>query len=197
MKRLATLICALGMVLYLGNVATYAQTTDRAPTVNRVPVQRDTDRRDVPRRDTDRRDVPRADRTDVPQRDTNRDVPRRDTRPASDARPDLNGRDRDFSPVLRERVAHLLPPDVDIHNAISGFKNADQFLAALHVSKNLNIPFLALKEKLVGPNPVSLGQAIQQLKPDLPEAAIRKEIDKATKESIAMRKATDKAADAK
>ena len=197
MKRLATLICALGMVLYLGNIATYAQTTDRAPTVTRVP-QRDTDRRDVPRRDTDRRDVPRIDRTDVPQRDTNRDVPRRDTRRASDARPDLNdGRSRDFSPVLRERVAHLLPPDVDIHNAISGFKNADQFLAALHVSKNLNIPFLALKEKLVGPNPVSLGQAIQQLKPDLPEAAIRKEIDKATKESIAMRKASDKAADAK
>jgi len=34
----------------------------------------------------------------------------------------------------------LLPPGTDLKTAESGFKSHGQFIAALHVSKNLNIP---------------------------------------------------------
>ena len=37
-------------------------------------------------------------------------------------------------------------------------------MAAVHVSHNLNIPFTALKAKMTGKTPLSLGQAIQTLK---------------------------------
>jgi hypothetical protein len=49
----------------------------------------------------------------------------------------------------------------------SGFKNFGQFMAAVHVSHNLGIPFSDLQAKMMGPNAVSLGKAIQELKPDV------------------------------
>jgi hypothetical protein len=59
--------------------------------------------------------------------------------------------------------------------ATAGFKNFGQFVAAMNVSRNLNIPFSQLKAAMTGTNLVgiptgtgttsSLGQAIQQLKP--------------------------------
>lgn len=48
----------------------------------------------------------------------------------------------------------------------SGFKNFGQFVAAVHVSHNLGIPFPELQAKMTGSNAVSLGKAIQELKPD-------------------------------
>ena len=48
----------------------------------------------------------------------------------------------------------------------SGFKNFGQFVAAVHVSHNLDIPFADLQAKMIGDNAVSLGKAIQELKPD-------------------------------
>lgn len=47
----------------------------------------------------------------------------------------------------------------------SGFKNFGQFVAAAHVSHNLGIPFSELQQKMTGPNAISLGKAIQELKP--------------------------------
>jgi hypothetical protein len=49
----------------------------------------------------------------------------------------------------------------------SGFKNFGQFVAAVHVSHNLGIPFAELQAKMTGSNAVSLGKAIQELKPDV------------------------------
>jgi hypothetical protein len=46
-----------------------------------------------------------------------------------------------------------------------GFKNLGQFVAAVHVSHNLNIPFDQLKAKVTGGE--SLGDAIHDLKPDM------------------------------
>jgi hypothetical protein len=62
----------------------------------------------------------------------------------------------------------------------SGFKNFGQFMAAVHVSHNLGIPFSDLQAKMTGPNAVSLGKAIQELKPD---ADAKAETKKATKQS--------------
>jgi len=62
----------------------------------------------------------------------------------------------------------------------SGFKNFGQFIAAVHVSHNLGIPFSALQAKMTGPNAVSLGKAIQELKPD---TDAKSEAKKATKQA--------------
>ena len=43
------------------------------------------------------------------------------------------------------RMVSLLPQGMDLKTAESGFKNRGQFIAALHVSENLNIPFDQLK----------------------------------------------------
>jgi hypothetical protein len=62
----------------------------------------------------------------------------------------------------------------------SGFKNFGQFVAAVHVSHNLGIPFSELQAKMTGSNAVSLGKAIQELKP---EANARDEAKKAGKQA--------------
>jgi hypothetical protein len=68
-------------------------------------------------------------------------------------------------PELATTLTPLLPAGTDVSAAAAGFKNLGQFVAAVHVSHNLDIPFDALKTRLTGPQPVSLGQAIGELKP--------------------------------
>ena len=59
-----------------------------------------------------------------------------------------------------------------MQDAASGFKNQGQFIAALHVAHNLGIPFADLKSRMTGATPVSLGKAIQELRPEMkPEQA--------------------------
>ena len=68
------------------------------------------------------------------------------------------------NPQLEQRLQALLP-GMNVSDAASGFKNWGQFVAAAHVSHNLNSPFTSLKAKMIGTPPMSLGQAIQTLKP--------------------------------
>jgi hypothetical protein len=68
-------------------------------------------------------------------------------------------------PQLSTRLQPLLPPGTDIQAASLGFKNLGAFVSAVHVSNNLGIPFSDLKLRVTGTNAVSLGKAIQQLKP--------------------------------
>lgn len=68
------------------------------------------------------------------------------------------------NPKLEARLKALLPAGTNMQDAALGFKNWGQFVAAVHVSNNLNIPFSALKAKMTGANPMSLGQAIQSLR---------------------------------
>src|SRR5579859_2740764 len=66
---------------------------------------------------------------------------------------------------LAARLQSLLPKGTNLQTAASGFKNLGQFVAAVHVSHNLGIPFDQLKAKMLGPPSMSLGKAIQALKP--------------------------------
>lgn len=81
----------------------------------------------------------------------------------------------------------LLPAGMTLNQASLGFKNQGQFVAALHVSRSLGIPFADLKTAMTGIRPrtttgttagattgtstttsqttLSLGQAIQKLRP--------------------------------
>jgi hypothetical protein len=63
----------------------------------------------------------------------------------------------------------------------NGFKNYGQYVAAQHIAENLSIPggIDALKTLMTGDNSVSLGEAIEQLRPDLSEQTIEAEVKKA------------------
>jgi hypothetical protein len=67
---------------------------------------------------------------------------------------------------LSSRLQSLLPPNTKLQTAASGFKSQGQFIAALHVSHNLNIPFDQLKTEMITKHD-SLGAAIRDLRPDL------------------------------
>lgn len=76
---------------------------------------------------------------------------------------------------LGSRIEHMLPAGMTLDTASAGFRNQGQFIAAVHVSQNLGIPFADLRATMLGTrlpgsttavtSPMSLGQAIQQLKP--------------------------------
>ena len=103
------------------------------------------------------------------------------------------------NPNLESRLLALLPPGATIQDASQGFKNWGQFVAATHVSNNLNIPFAELKARMTGitpgtppgtivqTTPLSLGQAIQSFKSAAPTtgtatwspAKVRNEVKKA------------------
>src|SRR5262245_23496623 len=84
------------------------------------------------------------------------------------------------NPKLASKLQSLLPPGTDLQTAASGFKNLGQFVAAVHVSHNLGIPFDQLKAKMLGPPSQSLGGAIHNLKP---EANVKVETKKAESEA--------------
>lgn len=81
---------------------------------------------------------------------------------------------------LANKLQSLLPAGTNLQQASQGFKNLGQFVAAVHVSHNLGIPFDQLKAKLTGSSPESLGKAIDQLKPD---ADLKAEAKKASKQA--------------
>lgn len=81
---------------------------------------------------------------------------------------------------LANKLQSLLPAGTNLQQASQGFKNLGQFVAAVHVSHNLDIPFDQLKTKLTGTSPESLGKAIEQLKPD---ADSKTETKKANKQA--------------
>jgi len=65
---------------------------------------------------------------------------------------------------LASKLQSRLPAGTTVQDAAAGFRNLGQFVAAVNVSHNLNIPFNKLKTDMVTKN-MSLGQSIQQLKP--------------------------------
>lgn len=81
---------------------------------------------------------------------------------------------------LMSRLQPLFPKDTDLAKEASQFRNLGQFVAAAHVSKNLDIPWADLKTKMTGDHPVSLGKAIGELKP---QADAKSEASKAEKEA--------------
>lgn len=66
---------------------------------------------------------------------------------------------------LESRLRPLLPEYMTVGEAAAGFGDQSQFVSAVHVSRNLGIPFERLKAKIVDER-LTLGQAIQELRPD-------------------------------
>jgi len=67
-------------------------------------------------------------------------------------------------PQLDARITALLPKNMTLNEASTGFKNQGQFIAALHVSQNLGCDcFKQLQTDMTQKN-MSLGQAIQDVR---------------------------------
>jgi hypothetical protein len=73
-----------------------------------------------------------------------------------------------------DKAKAVLPANTDLNLATAGFKNFGQFQAAVNASNNTGIKFADLKAAMTGTTlagestgkpAVSLGRAIQQLKP--------------------------------
>src|ERR1051326_1953433 len=148
MKTIVTVIFAVSLVSYLSAAAGFAQGKGggqgRGPAVAGAAHGRDADH--------------------------DRDHAGKQAKEPNDARKDANFEGRiERNPALKAQVQSLLPQGMDLKTAATGFRNQGQFIAALHVSKNLGIPFAQLKSKMTGANPESLGQAIHDLKPNLSE----------------------------
>jgi hypothetical protein len=56
---------------------------------------------------------------------------------------------------LSSNLAALLPTGTDLQLAAQGFKNLGQFVAAVHVSHNLGIPFACLKSDMTDTAPAA------------------------------------------
>ena len=112
---------------------------------------------------------------------------------STDAKADSKGGSNNSSASISEKLTdntklagkleNLLGPNTSLamlQADAQGFKNLGQFVAAVHVSHNLGIPFDQLKAKMMGPPKESLGKAIEQLKPT---ANSKAETKKATDEA--------------
>lgn len=87
------------------------------------------------------------------------------------------------NPALAARVQPLLPSGATLSSAATGFRNQGQFIAALHVSHNLNIPFSQLKADMTGGSHDSLGQAIHDLRPNLGSATVKSNVKLAQRQA--------------
>jgi len=188
MRKSTTFVLGACFAVALSSPALLGQGRQRQapvnPGPNRPPLTRDQreDRRDRREDVRDRREDIRDRREDV--LDRRRDGGIRDRREdRRDRREDIRDRREDVRDRLEDRIDRnprfasgvrgLLPPGISAGDAVSGFKNEGQFFAALHASRNLNIPFDQLKAELTGSNGASLGQAIHTLRPDLSDGAVR------------------------
>lgn len=85
---------------------------------------------------------------------------------------------------LSGNLQKLLPQGMTPQEACSGFKNLGQCVAAIHVSHNLDIPFADLKSKTTGTGSISLGKAIETLKPGTNGKAETRKAQKQTSEDL-------------
>ncbi len=83
---------------------------------------------------------------------------------------------------LSSNLEKNLPAGMTAQQACDGFKNLGDCVSAIHVSKNLGIPFDQLQAKTTGDNGESLGKAIEQLKPGVDAKA---EVKKAKQQAKA------------
>jgi hypothetical protein len=66
--------------------------------------------------------------------------------------------------VLADSLRGRLPAGADLHAAAGGFRRLELFVATLHASNNIDIPFSELKRRIVNDG-MTLGQAIQDMRP--------------------------------
>src|SRR5439155_21057394 len=89
----------------------------------------------------------------------------------------------DRNPYLSSILKPLLPPRTNIMDAAAGFKNQRQFIAAVHLSRNLFIPFNQIKTRMAGEHHMSLSDSLRDLRPDMTKNLVKAEVSKAEQQA--------------
>jgi hypothetical protein len=97
--------------------------------------------------------------------------------------PKVKGGPLVVKPSLAANLQPLLPAGMTVDAAALGFKNLGQFVAAVHVSHNLDVPFTSLKTEMVT-NDHSLGESIHVLKPSVDAKVEASRAEKAAKADV-------------
>ncbi|MPY86329.1 MAG: hypothetical protein GEU99_00225 [Luteitalea sp.] len=100
---------------------------------------------------------------------------------AATSRPLLTTTPVPKNPQLVARLQALLPRDMSVEQAAHGFDDQEDFVAAVHVSRNLSVPFSDLKTRMVT-GKLSLGEAIHAVDPD---ADVKREEKRARRQAAA------------
>ena len=82
------------------------------------------------------------------------------------------------NPYLSSIVKPLLPLRMPITMAAAGFKGDKQFLAALHASRNIGIPFNEIKTRMTGDHRMSLSDALRKIRPEMTQNLAKAEAHK-------------------
>lgn len=86
---------------------------------------------------------------------------------------------------LSANLQRILPSGTTLSNAATGFQSEGEFVSALHVARNLNIPFADLKARMTGENARPLGEAIHELRPSRSRGEIRDDVRRAERQARA------------
>jgi len=84
---------------------------------------------------------------------------------------------------LSSRVKTLLPPRSTLSDTAAGFKKEKPFIAAMHLSQNLNIPFDQIKTRMTGEHHMSLHDALRDLRPEMTKGEVKVEVNTAEKQA--------------
>jgi hypothetical protein len=166
---------------------------DKQPAVDPNPQQQ----KQVPARSSAHASQPAAASVDVPKVKTNKDVaPQHEVIPPNETKvapkeestrgkaPEMkvaNGFDR--NPYLVSVLKPLVPQRSSLKQAATGFKNQRQFIAALHLSRNLVIPFDQIKIRVTGSHRMSLSDSLRDIRPSLSKSMAKDEVKKAEKQA--------------
>jgi hypothetical protein len=91
----------------------------------------------------------------------------------------------DRNPQLSSLLKPLLPARTNVTDAAAGFKKQNHFIAALHASRNLGIPFHELKTRMTGDDRMSLKDAVHELRPAMEKDELKFEVKRAEKQAKA------------
>src|SRR5260370_437310 len=89
----------------------------------------------------------------------------------------------DRNPYLSSMLKPLLPARTTMTGAATGFRNQRQFIAALHLSKNLIIPFDQIKTRVTGNHRMSLSDSLRDIRPSLTKNLAKAEVNKAEEQA--------------
>jgi hypothetical protein len=86
------------------------------------------------------------------------------SRRAAKPAPSLVQKDLQRNEVLANGLRARLPQGTDLNAAAAGFRRLELFVATVHASNNVDVPFHELKRRIVNDG-MTLGQAIQDILP--------------------------------
>jgi len=87
------------------------------------------------------------------------------------------------NPAIASRIQPLLPTGMSLREAATGFRSQAEFLEAVHVSHNLDVPFDRVKIEMTAGGSHSLTQAIYALRPGLSRGSVKQHVFRAERET--------------